>query len=145
MAEDPIEVIRLAGEGSSVVLRITGKHEPAGASEAEALVLFGEFVVETPFVSGTLATRLSPQDLRQWQESLDALDAGQDIAWCEGKPVPWLFIDRDHGDDRYHVTVKDHAASPTAVTVTVPLTDAWFDDAYHRLDHLWDTLALTPA
>lgn len=25
----------------------------------------------------------------------------------------------------------------TAVTVTVPLTDSWFDDAYERLEHVW--------
>jgi hypothetical protein len=29
--------------------------------------------------------------------------------------------------------------SLTAVTVTVPLVDAWFDDAYDRLDLAWKT------
>ena len=47
-----------------------------------------QFLVDTPFVRGTLKTWVFPEDLRQWQQALDSLDAGQDIAWCEGKRIP---------------------------------------------------------
>ncbi|CAM5496366.1 MULTISPECIES: DUF5959 family protein [Streptomyces] len=33
--------------------------------------------------------------------------------------------------------------SLTTVTVTVPLADAWFDDAYRRLDFVWETWSMT--
>jgi hypothetical protein len=81
-------------------------------------------VVDTPFVGGTLKTWIFPKDLRQWQQALDSLDAGQDIAWCEGKRAPWLFIELDEDDDRCQVTIKDYSMSLTTVTVTVPLADA---------------------
>ncbi|MFI9752710.1 DUF5959 family protein [Streptomyces collinus] len=77
-------------------------------------------------------------DLRQWQQALDSLDAGRDIAWCEGKRGPWLYVERDDDNDRCRVTIKDHSMSLTTVTLTVPLADAWFDDACRRLDLVWD-------
>ncbi|MFD8237129.1 DUF5959 family protein [Streptomyces sp. NPDC059696] len=131
MGEEAVDLIRLEGEGGSVVLRIVGR-EGGG-------VLVGEFLVETPFVRGGLKTWISPEDLRQWQQALDSLDAGRDIAWREGQRAPWLFVDLDEDDDRCQVTIKDHSASLTTVTVTVPLVDAWFDDAYRRLDLVWET------
>ncbi|MFR0357602.1 DUF5959 family protein [Streptomyces sediminimaris] len=137
MAEDRIDLIRLEGDGTSVILRVTGEQERTGPLEAD--VLAGEFVVDTPFVRGALKTWISPEDLRQWQQALDSLDAGEDIAWREGERAPWLFIELDENDDRCHVTVKDHSMSQTTVTVTVPLADAWFDDAYRRLDLVWET------
>ncbi|MEU2058023.1 DUF5959 family protein [Streptomyces bungoensis] len=141
MAEDPIDLIRLEGNGNSVVLRITGKSErkrPTGAN-----VLVGEFMVDTPFVRGTLKTWIFPNDLRQWQQALDSLDAGQDIAWRDGTRAPWLFIELDEDDDRCQVTIKDDSESLTTVTVTVALTDAWFDDAYRRLNLVWETWPTT--
>ncbi|WBB59706.1 DUF5959 family protein [Streptomyces sp. WMMC500] len=142
MAEDPIDLIRLEGDGNSVVLRITGNEERKPPAEAEALV--GEFVVDTPFVRGTLRTWVFPEDLREWQQALDSLDAGQDIAWREGaSAAPWLFIELDEDDDRCQVTIKDASISLTTVTVTVPLADAWFDDAYSRLDLVWETWPMT--
>lgn len=139
MAGDPIDLIRLKGDGNSVILRITGKEEcPTGV---DALV--GELVVDTPFVCGTLKTWVFPQDLRQWQQALDSLDAGDDIAWREGNRAPWLFIELDEDNDRCQVTIKDSSMSLTSVTVTVPLADAWFDDAYRRLDLVWETWPMT--
>ncbi|GAA3785383.1 DUF5959 family protein [Streptomyces chiangmaiensis] len=140
MAEDPIALIRLEGDGNSVILRIVGKEQRKPPNEADTLV--GEFVVDTPFVQGTLKTWIFPEDLRQWQRALDSLDAGQDIAWCEGKRIPWLFIELDEDDDRCQVTLNDHSMSLTTVTVTVPLADTWFDDAYRRLDLVWKTWPL---
>ncbi|WP_225824094.1 DUF5959 family protein [Streptomyces naphthomycinicus] len=137
MAEESIDLIRLEGEGSGVVLRITGKEEREHSD-----VLVGEFQVDTPFVRGRLKTWLTPEDLRQWQQALDMFDAGHDIAWREGTRAPSLSVERHEDDDRCRVTVRDHSMSLTTVTVTVPLTDAWFDDAYHRLDLTWETWPL---
>ncbi|MEU2060315.1 DUF5959 family protein [Streptomyces sp. NPDC013455] len=134
MAGEPIDLIRLEGGRNSVVLRIDGKQRHERTD-----VLVGEFEVRTPFVRGSLQTWVFPDDLRQWQQALDLLDAGRDAAWREGGRAPWLFIERDEDDDRCRVTLQDHSMSLTAVTVTVPLTDAWFDDAYDRLDRIWET------
>ncbi|MFG2125454.1 DUF5959 family protein [Streptomyces sp. NPDC048710] len=137
MVEEPIDLIRLEGGGNSVILRITGKEAGKGPDETD--VLAGEFHVDTRFVRGSLQTWLFPEHLRQWQQALDMLDAGQDIAWREGTRAPWLFIERAEDDDRCRVTIRDHSMSLTTVTVTVPLTDAWFDEAYDRLDLIWKT------
>ncbi|MEW2623786.1 DUF5959 family protein [Streptomyces sp. NPDC048106] len=94
-------------------------------------------LVALPFVRGALKTWIFPEDLRQWQQALDSLDTGRHIAWREGKRAPWLFIELDEEGDRCQVTIKDHFMSLTTVTVTVPLADAWFDDAYQRLDLVW--------
>ncbi|WP_225836192.1 DUF5959 family protein [Streptomyces sp. NK08204] len=149
MAEGPIDLIRLEGEGNSVVLRITGRETRAGRNGAgpvpETGVLAAEFLVDTPFVRGSLRTWLQAEDLRQWQKALDRLDTGLDSAWREHTRAPWLFIELDDDDDRCRVTIEDHSMSLTAVTVTVPLTDAWFDDAYRRLDTVWETWPLDGA
>ncbi|AGS67228.1 hypothetical protein B446_33310 [Streptomyces collinus Tu 365] len=78
-----------------------------------------------------------PDDLRHWQEALDALDAGQDIAWRQDTRGPEVFIERDPEEGRAHVTIRDASSSLTTVTVSVPLKDAWFDEAYSRLDLAW--------
>ncbi len=139
--EGPIDVIRLEGEGNSVILRLTGRERPDGQDAGDALT--GEFLVDTPFVRGSLKTWVLPDDLRHWQEALDALDAGQDIAWRENTRGPEVFIERDLEEERAHVTIRDASSSLTTVTVTVPLVDAWFDDAYSRLDRAWRTWHLT--
>ena len=140
MAAEPIDLIRLEGEGSSVILRITGQEERERPTETVALV--GEFLIDTSFVCGRLKTWIFAEDLRQWQQALDMLDAGQDIAWREGARAPWMFIERDEDDDRCRVTVQDHSMSGTTVTLTVPLPDTWFDDAYRRLDLTWENWPL---
>ncbi|MEW2239927.1 DUF5959 family protein [Streptomyces sp. NPDC026666] len=61
------------------------------------------------------------------------------IAWREGKRAPGLFIELDEDDDRCQVTVKDHSMSLTTVTVTVPLADVRFDEAYRQMELVWET------
>jgi Family of unknown function (DUF5959) len=128
VAEEPRDLIHIEGEGNGVTLRVTG------AQDAE--VLAGELLVTSPFVQARVETSVLPADLRAWQEALDELDAGYDVAWREGGDAPELSIEREADQDRVHVTVRDTASS-TSVTVTVPLTDAWFDGAYERLDGAW--------
>ena len=132
---EPIDLIHFEGDGNSVILRITGKED----------VLIGEFLVETSFVRGSIKTYVHPQDLHDWRDALDAFDLqGEDIAWREGDRATELFVERieDDPQDRVYVTLKDLAASLTTVTVTIPLADSWFDDAYDRLDLVWKTWAL---
>ncbi|MGW0601341.1 DUF5959 family protein [Streptomyces sp. NPDC002776] len=43
-------------------------------------------------MKGGLDLWVSPRDLREWQEALDALDAGQDIAWREFARGPALRV-----------------------------------------------------
>ncbi len=138
MAQGPIDLIRLVGGGNSVVLRVTGRETGGGARTTD--VLTSEFVVDTPFISGTLNDWLFPADLTEWQECLDALDAGQPITWREAARGPSLSIERDEADERLRVTIRDNVMTLTTVTVTVPLADSWFDDAYHRLEQVWKTL-----
>lgn len=126
------EFIRLEGEGGSVAVRITGR--------AEGAALAGEIVVDTEFVRGRAATSLAKEDLAEWQEALDALDTGEDAGWREGRRAPGLVVERDAAGGRAHVTVAGGTGAPVTVTLAVTLTDAWFDDAYHRLDearHTW--------
>ncbi|MFE5663925.1 DUF5959 family protein [Streptomyces niveus] len=136
-----MDLIHLTGEGSSVVLRITGREIRRGARTTE--VLTGKFVVDTPFVSGTLNTWLFPADLTEWRECLDALDAGQGITWRDATRGPAFSIERDDADERLRVTIRDSMTTLTTVTVTVPLFDAWFDDAYDRLNEVWKTWSPT--
>jgi hypothetical protein len=151
-SEEPIDLIRIEGGGNSVVLRITGKKRLAnirldgpspGRVRTEALV--GEFLVDTPFVRGSRSTSVLPHDLRDWRDALDAFDLqGRDIAWREDSSTE-LFIERieedldEDQDERVHVTLRDSSMSLTTVTVTIPLADSWFDDAYDRLDRVWKT------
>ncbi|MER7576720.1 DUF5959 family protein [Streptomyces sp. NPDC126514] len=136
MTDGPVDLVRLEGDGNSVVLRITGTDSAGGVPGG---VLTGVLVVDTRFVKGSLDLWVFPEDLREWQEALDALDAGQDVAWREFARGPALFVERDGEEERARVTVKDTSGSLTSVTVTVPLADSWFDDAYARLDLVWKT------
>lgn len=129
----PTDLFRIEGNGNGVALRITGKDE-SGA-------LTGEFVIETPFVRGSVATTVSTEHLREWLDALDALDAGKNVAWPDSDDVPDLSVERDANQDRAAITITD--LSQTTVTTVVPMTDEWFDDAYERLDRTWKTWDLT--
>ncbi|WP_030912725.1 DUF5959 family protein [Streptomyces sp. NRRL F-5126] len=138
MAQGTIDLIRLVGEGNNVVLRITGRETRRGARMTH--VLTGEFVVDTPFIRGTLNAWVFPEDLAEWQECLDALDSGQaGITWREAVRGPALSIERDDIGEQLTVTIRDDTMSMTTVSVMVPLADSWFDDAYSRLEQVWKT------
>lgn len=125
------DLIRFEGEGNSVVLRITGKEQ--GPPD----MLVGEIVVDASFVRGSTRVVVSAEDLREWREALDTLDVGDGyVSWREGSGEPEVFLERDVTSEQVDITVK---YGTNAVTVTVPLTDAWFDDAYDRLDQMWKT------
>jgi hypothetical protein len=139
-SEGSIDLIRLEGDGNSVIVRITGRQAAQDPPRTDALV--GEILVDSAFVRGSIATWIFPEDLTEWQEALDAFDCGTDIVWREGKRATEVLISRDPDGERAHVTVADHSMSLTTVTVTVVLADAWFDDAYQRLDRVLQTWPL---
>lgn len=130
----PIDLIRLEGEGNTVIVRVTGRLPSPDPALRD--VLAGEILVDTAFVRGSLETWIFPEDLTEWLASLDALDGGQDAAWREGKRATEMVVELDPDGEQAQVTVADRSMSLTSVTVTVALTDAWFDDAYRRLDEV---------
>ncbi|MBP0459667.1 DUF5959 family protein [Streptomyces montanisoli] len=136
MTAGPLDLIRLTGDGNSVTLRVTGR-----TPQQDTLTC--EFVVDTPFVSGKQSDWLFPSDLTEWQNCLDALDAGQKIAWREYVRGTDLSIERDEEGEYFRVTVRDKEMTLTTVTVTVPLDDSWFDDAYNRLERVLSIWPLT--
>ncbi|MFI7676165.1 DUF5959 family protein [Actinophytocola sp. NPDC049390] len=132
---DPIDLIHLEGHGNKVVLRITGV-EPGELFSS----LTGEFLIETPFVRGRLHAWFSRDDLWEWRDALDALDVGEDVAWRADARGASVFVERFTDRDLALITIKDDEGAATAVTVTVPMPDSWFDDAYERLDLVLKTL-----
>jgi hypothetical protein len=133
VADGPVDLIRFEGLGSSVVLRITGPQDVVSPQ-----MLHGEFLVESPFARGSLNATIFPEDLWEWRDALDGLDAGHDVGWREDTRGASMVVER--ADGKAHVTIKDGEGS--AVVVTVPLTDEWFDDAYDRLDLTLKTWSL---
>ncbi len=140
-SEGPIDLIRLEGEGNSVIVRITGKHADPAATGTDALA--AEILVESAFVRGSITTPITPDDLTEWQEALDTLDTGKGIGWREGKRTAEMLIDFDPEDDRPYVTITDRSTSLATVTLAVDLSDEWFDDAYRRLDEVLRAWPLT--
>jgi hypothetical protein len=134
-SEGPIDLIRLEGEGNSVIVRITGR-QPSQDPTLFTGALAGEILVDTAFVHGGITTWIFPEDIKEWQDALDALDSGEDATWREGKRAPEMVIELDPDSERAHVTIADRSMALTTVTVAVVLTDSWFDDAYHRLDQV---------
>jgi Family of unknown function (DUF5959) len=137
--ESPIDIIRFEGEGNSVVVRITGKQ--SGQSGARIDKLVGEIAVDTAFVRGSTPTWVFLEDLTEWQEALDTLDGGGDIRWRQDKRTVELLVELENEGDRAYVTVADRSMSLTTVKVGVTVNDAWFDDAYDRLDQAFRVLA----
>ncbi|WP_037572147.1 DUF5959 family protein [Phaeacidiphilus oryzae] len=145
---ETVELIRLEGPGNSVVLSLYGG--PGGGTTGGGSALQGVITVDTPFVSGSTPVHLRPEDVEEWQDALDLLDAGGDIAWRKGGRGPELHVELDpEGDpERAQVSVSDLAGALTTVTVGVTIDDAWFDDAYERLEEVrevWPSVGAEPA
>jgi len=130
MADGPIDLIHLEGEGNSFALQIRGTYP--GSDD----LLDGELRVNTTFVTGRLQIWLSQETLDGWRDALDMLDAGDDVVWDTGSRGPMVSLDHQEFG-RVAVTISDPEASMVRVTVPIPLNDEWFDDAYDRLDRTW--------
>ena len=130
MADGQFDLIHLEGEGNTFALQIRGTYP--GSDD----LLEGELQIDTTFVSGRLRIWLAQVSLDSWRDTLDALDAGDDVLWDTGTRGPEVSFSHE-AFGRVAVTVRDPAASMVTVTVPIPLHDDWFDDAYDRLDRAW--------
>lgn len=143
-----MDLIRLEGESNSVILRVADTQNVAVLSgvtpEVMGKSLTCELLVDSTFVRGSMPLWLFRADLEAWRDVLDALDGGDDALWLTDGRGPEIALTRDDQLDRLHFTVKDWVSSNTTVSLAVPITDAWFDDAYERLDQVWTTWPLTP-
>jgi hypothetical protein len=130
VTDGPIDLIHLEGEGNTFALQIRGTYP--GSDD----LLEGELRVDTTFVTGRSQIWLAQQTLDSWRDALDVLDAGDDVVWDTGTRGPIVSLDhREFG--RVAVTIRDPERSMVTVTVPIPLDDDWFDDAYDRLDRVW--------
>lgn len=130
MADEPIDLIRIEGDGNTFVVQIQGV-SPSGTG-----LLQGEIRIGTGFVAGTLPVWLDRDQVDAWRDALDALDQGGDVVWISESRGPRVAL-RQEPFGRVAVTVEDPAGSLVTVTVAVPVHDDWFDDAYDRLDRVW--------
>jgi hypothetical protein len=130
MTDGPIDLIHLEGEGNTFALRIRGTYP-----ESDDL-LEGELRIDTTFVTGRLQIWLARETLDSWRDTLDVLDAGDDVVWDTGTRGPIVSFEHKESG-RLAATIRDPDASMVTVTVLVPLYDDWFDDAYDRLDRVW--------
>jgi hypothetical protein len=130
MADGPIDLIHLEGEGNTFALRILGTYP--GSDD----LLEGELRIDTTFVTGRTRLWLAEQTLASWRDALDLLDAGDDAVLDTGTRGPMVSLAHEEFG-RVGVTIRDPEASMVTVTVPIPLYDDWFDDAYDRLDQVW--------
>jgi hypothetical protein len=137
-AELPCELFRFQGDGNTVALRLDSlDHRPDGT----AVQARGTIEVDCGSLSagrgvrGTMPTFVSNEDVDAWQEVLDSLDMGYDVAWRENLRATEVHVRWEH-DDLLIVSVRDRMGLLTTVTTAVPVSDEWFDDAYHRLERV---------
>jgi hypothetical protein len=88
-------------------------------------------------VKGVQPTFVSDVDLDAWREALDALDLGHAVAWRENLRADEVHVRWEH-DDMLVVTVRDRMGLLTDVTTAVPVSDEWFDEAYGRLERVYE-------
>lgn len=130
MADEQFDLIHLERAGTTFALRIRGTYP--GSDD----LLDGEIRIDTAFVTGRLQIWLARETLDSWRDALDVLDAGDDVEWDTGTRGPVVsFGHVEFG--RVAVTVRDPESSMVSVTVAIKVDDDWFDDAYDRLDRVW--------
>ncbi|CNE03500.1 Uncharacterised protein [Mycobacterium tuberculosis] len=119
-----VELIQLADDlGNSVVLRITGQ---------DARGLTGVIEVGSYFVSGGIKTRLTSEDLTQWEDVLGSLGDGADAAsWREGQRAPEIHLEA--GDNHVTIAVVDSHSYLVTVELTIEVARDWIETHRDRL------------
>jgi hypothetical protein len=119
-----VELIQLADDlGNSVVLRITGQ---------DARGLTGVIEVGSYFVSGAIKTRLTSEDLTQWEDVLGSLGDGADAAsWREGRRAPEIHLEAD--DNHVTIAVVDSHSYLVTVELTIEVARDWIETHRDRL------------
>src|SRR5579859_53687 len=127
-----VDLIRFAGEDSSVIVRVLGRLNP-GILETHDY-LRAEMVVHSGFARGQVETPLSRRDLDDWQRALDAIDAGGSVRWPEGGRGPEIQVERTEDTPWMEIVVADPVVSMTSVSVAICPPDDWLADHLARLE-----------
>ena len=130
------ELIHLADEDSSVVVRVLGRLEPGVLLYHD--LLRAEIIVESAFAKGELPVPLRREDLDDWEQALEALAAEQNILWM-GYSDPNIKIEFDDDSSYLGITVTDAAASATSISIAVDPPDDWLRRHRARLQLVRDT------
>ena len=125
------DLIRLADEESSLVVRVLGRTMPGVLTLHD--FLDAEIVITSGFAQGRLEVCLAPDDLDGWSEVLGEVAAGRDAVWMDDGRNPEIRLESSDQDGVVVVAVEDVVASGTSVRVPVRLADGWADDHYERL------------
>jgi hypothetical protein len=123
--DQPVDLVRLADDEKSVVVRVLGRYQPGVLTLHDHLR--AEIVVSGGFAHGRLDVCLAPYDLQDWEHALDALAAGQDIRWM-GDRAPELRIELGDEPGVLEIVVEDEPQSMTMVRVPLVLPAGWIDD-----------------
>ncbi|WP_327687324.1 DUF5959 family protein [Streptomyces sp. NBC_00467] len=126
-----VDLITLADEGSSLLVRVLGRHMPGVLSWHDFLDV--EIVVSSGFAQGRLEVCLAPDDLECWSQVLDALVAGRDASWMDDGCNPEIRFEPSGQDGVVVVAVEDLAGSGTSVRVPVRMAQGWAAEHRERL------------
>ncbi|AWW35357.1 DUF5959 family protein [Streptomyces cadmiisoli] len=135
MAEDStVDLICLADEESSLMVRVLSRHMPGVLPWHD--FLDAEIVVTSGFAQGRLDVCLAPDDLDSWSKVLRTLAAGRDAAWMDDGRNPEIRFEPSSQNGIAAVVVEDFARTGTSVRVPVRLADGWADDHNERLQRV---------
>lgn len=125
------ELISLSDGGSSLVVRVLGRHM-AGVLPWHDF-LDAEVVVASGFAGGRLELCLAPEDLDGWSEALDRLADGEDACWMDDGRAPEIRVEAGGPEGPPVVTVLDAPASGTSVSVPFQAAPGWVEELRERL------------
>lgn len=129
----PVDLIRLADEENSVVVRVTGP--TIGVLPWDGCLDI-DIVVASEFATGNLTeVCLLPEDLDHWAEALELLAQGQPVHWMDDGRNPEIritpkgpYISRGEVLNAIEVVVvRDTPVSLASVCVLVRLPADWVD------------------
>ncbi|MGI5170061.1 DUF5959 family protein [Spirillospora sp. CA-253888] len=133
MAEhDPIDLIHLdyAVGGSSLLVRVTGQD---GTTHDGLPILAGDLQITSTLVSGGRPTAIFPEDLDDWERTLDVLASGRSAVWREDQRATEIHLLLDEEDHYTVVSVRDLMGALVTVDLCMELPDDWIADHRARL------------
>lgn len=92
-----------------------------------------EIVITSPFVKGSTLLVLSRPKIEEWEQALEALSQGRDIAWMQTDRGPTVSIQLEGERDCPDVVVEDESISMVTVRVPIALEDGWVLDHQERV------------
>ncbi|MFG2277072.1 DUF5959 family protein [Streptomyces asoensis] len=129
-----VDLIHLADDESSLLVRVLGRHMPGVLSWHD--FLDAEIVVGGGFAQGRLEVCLAPDDLDCWSEVLDVLAAGRDASWMDDGRNPEIRFEPAGQAGVVVVAVEDHAGSGTSVRVAMRVPEGWVSEHRKQLQRV---------